>query len=85
MVQAAGLKRPMLVGWSHAGRVISDYVTNGDADRISGFNFVDASIKFVTKFVGDNVKNLPLSSPSLQFVLFAEIRRRISFTNFAVH
>lgn len=60
VIDAAGLKRPVLVGWSHAGRVISDYVTNGDADRISGFNFVDASIKFVTKFVGDNVKNLPL-------------------------
>ena len=27
VIDAAGLKRPVLVGWSYAGRVISDYVT----------------------------------------------------------
>ena len=50
----------MLVGWSYAGRVISDYVTNRNTDGISGVDFVDASIKFVPEFVGDNLKNLPL-------------------------
>jgi pimeloyl-ACP methyl ester carboxylesterase len=54
------LKRPVLVGWSYAGRVISDYVTNRGANGISGIDFVDASIKFIPEFVGDNLKNLPL-------------------------
>jgi non-heme chloroperoxidase len=60
VIDAAGLKRPVLVGWSYAGRVISDYVTNRGAGGISGIDFVDASIKFVPEFVGDNLKNLPL-------------------------
>lgn len=60
VIDAAGLKRPVLVGWSYAGRVISDYVTNRGATGVSGIDFVDASIKFVPEFVGDNLKNLPL-------------------------
>jgi non-heme chloroperoxidase len=60
VIDAAGLKRPVLVGWSYAGRVISDYITYRGANGISGIDFVDASIKFVPEFVGDNLKNLPL-------------------------
>src|SRR6516165_8624508 len=60
VIDAAGLKRPVLVGWSYAGRVISDYVTNRGAAGIAGINFVDASIKFTPEYVGDNLKNLPL-------------------------
>jgi len=60
VIDAAGLKRPVLVGWSYAGRVISDYVTNRGAGGIAGIDFVDASIKFIPEFVGDNLKNLPL-------------------------
>ena len=60
VIDAAGLKRPVLVGWSYAGRVISDYVTNRGSGGISGLNFVDASIKFIPEHVGDNLKNLPL-------------------------
>jgi pimeloyl-ACP methyl ester carboxylesterase len=50
----------VLVGWSYAGRVISDYVTNRGSGGISGIDFVDASIKFIPEYVGDNLKNLPL-------------------------
>jgi non-heme chloroperoxidase len=60
VIDAAGLKRPVLVGWSYAGRVISDYVATHGAGGISGLNFVDASIKFIPENVGDNLKNLPL-------------------------
>ena len=60
VIDAAGLKRPVLVGWSYAGRVISDYVTTHGADKIAGINFVDASIKFDPALVGENLKNLPL-------------------------
>jgi non-heme chloroperoxidase len=60
VIDAAGLKRPVLVGWSYAGRVISDYVATHGAGGISGIDFVDASIKFIPEYVGDNLKNLPL-------------------------
>jgi len=60
VMDAAGFKRPVLVGWSYAGRVISDYVTTYGAGKLAGINFVDASIKFIPEFVGDNLKNLPL-------------------------
>jgi len=60
VMDAAGLKRPVLVGWSYAGRVISDYVTTHGAAKLAGINFVDASIKFIPEFVGDNLKNLPI-------------------------
>lgn len=42
VIDATGLKRPVLVGWSYAGRVISDYVATKGTDRIAGINFVDA-------------------------------------------
>jgi pimeloyl-ACP methyl ester carboxylesterase len=60
VIDAAGLKRPVLVGWSYAGRVISDYVATHGSGGIAGINFVDASIKFIPENVGDNLKNLPL-------------------------
>jgi non-heme chloroperoxidase len=60
VIDAGHLKRPVLVGWSYAGRVISDYVTHKGAGDIAGIDFVDASIKFIPEFVGDNLKNLPL-------------------------
>jgi non-heme chloroperoxidase len=60
VIDAAGLKRPVLVGWSYAGRVISDYVATHGAGGISGIDFVDASIKFIPEYVGENLKNLPL-------------------------
>jgi len=60
VMDAAGLKRPVLVGWSYAGRVISDYVTTHGPGRLAGINFVDASIKFFPEFVGENLKNIAL-------------------------
>ena len=66
VMDAAGLKRPVLVGWSYAGRVISDYVTTHGAGKLAGIDFVDASIKFIPEFVGDNLKNLqPMGSEDL--------------------
>src|SRR3954466_3324585 len=59
VMDAAGLKRPVLVGWSYAGRVISDYVTTHGPGKLAGINFVDASIKFFPEFVGENLKNQP--------------------------
>src|SRR3982075_1088664 len=60
VIDAAGLRRPVLVGWSYAGRVISDYLATHGADKLAGINFVDAPIKVDPALIGDNLKNLPL-------------------------
>ena len=66
VMDAAGLKRAVLVGWSYAGRVISDYVTTHGPDKLAGINFVDASIKFFPEFVGENLRNqAPMTSEDL--------------------
>jgi len=60
VIDAAGLRRPVLVGWSYAGRVISDYLATHGAGHLAGINFVDAPIKVDPALIGDNLKNLPL-------------------------
>ena len=60
IIDTAGLKRPVLVGWSYAGRVISDYLATHGAGQLAGINFVDAPIKADPALIGDNLKNLPL-------------------------
>jgi non-heme chloroperoxidase len=60
VMDAAGLKHPVLVGWSYAGRVISDYVATHGAGQLAGINFVDAPIKADPTLIGDNLKNQPL-------------------------
>ena len=60
VIDAAGLKRPVLVGWSYAGRVISDYLATHGAGQLAGINFVDAPIKVDPALIGENLKNLPL-------------------------
>src|ERR1700686_2923428 len=59
-IDAAGLKRPVLVGWAYAGRVISDYLSTHGPGQLAGINFVDAPIKVDPALIGDNLKNLPL-------------------------
>src|SRR5262249_2780301 len=42
VIAAAGLRRPVLVGWSYAGRVIADYLEAHGSAGIAGINFVNA-------------------------------------------
>ena len=60
VMDAAGLKHPVIVGWSYAGRVIADYLKTHGPDRLAGINFVDAPIKVDPALIGDNLKNLPI-------------------------
>ena len=60
VIDTAGLKRPVVVGWSYAGRVISDYLTTHGPGQLAGINFVDAGIKADPALAGDNLKNLPI-------------------------
>src|SRR5215475_1141813 len=45
VIAEAHLQRPVLVGWSYAGRVICDYLLSYGDDSIAGINFVDAMTK----------------------------------------
>ncbi|HUQ35788.1 MAG TPA: alpha/beta hydrolase [Aestuariivirga sp.] len=42
VMEAFNLKRPVLVGWSYAGRIVSDYVEAYGTHRIAGINYVCA-------------------------------------------
>src|SRR5580692_5392655 len=60
VMDATGLKRPVLVGWSYGGRVMADYLTTHGAAKLAGLDYVDAGQKGDPAFVGPNLKNLPL-------------------------
>jgi pimeloyl-ACP methyl ester carboxylesterase len=46
VIDALGLERPLLVGWSYGGLVVNDYVRrHGDA-RLAGINYVGAATDF---------------------------------------
>lgn len=52
IIAAAGLRRPLLCGWSYGGRVITDYVRHHGFGGLAGINFVAASTKDDPAFVG---------------------------------
>jgi non-heme chloroperoxidase len=56
VIATAGLKRPVLVGWSYGGRVISDYVRFHGSDAIAGINFVSAVTKSGSEFLGPDIR-----------------------------
>ncbi|HEY8613206.1 MAG TPA: alpha/beta hydrolase [Roseomonas sp.] len=43
VIAELGLQRPVLVGWSYAGRVVGDYLTAHGTAALAGINYVDAS------------------------------------------
>ncbi|MGH7124086.1 MAG: alpha/beta fold hydrolase [Stellaceae bacterium] len=52
VIAAAELRRPVLVGWSYAGRVISDYLEAYGSADIAGIDFVNARTKSDPRFAG---------------------------------
>ena len=58
VMEAFKLKRPVLVGWSYAGRIISDYVTAYGTGNIAGINYVCARTKTDAAFNGRGTKLL---------------------------
>jgi pimeloyl-ACP methyl ester carboxylesterase len=60
VMEKAGLKRPVLVGWSYGGRVIADYLKVHGAGSLAGINYVDATTKSDPSFFGDGLKVQPL-------------------------
>jgi non-heme chloroperoxidase len=60
VIDAAKLKRPVLVGWSYGGRVIGDYLAIHGAAGLAGLNYVDAVSKSDPSFFGQGLKVQPL-------------------------
>jgi non-heme chloroperoxidase len=60
VMDATGLKRPVLVGWSYGGRVMADYLMTHGTAKLTGLNYVDAGQKGDPSFFGPNLRNLPL-------------------------
>ena len=60
VIDAAKLKRPVLVGWSYGGGVIGDYLAIHGATGLAGLNYVDAVSKSDPGFFGEGLKVQPL-------------------------
>lgn len=56
VIAAAGLKRPTLVAWSYAGRVVADYVRLHGQDGIAAINYVAAITRADRAFWGPALK-----------------------------
>ncbi|HEY1385465.1 MAG TPA: alpha/beta hydrolase [Dongiaceae bacterium] len=52
VMDAFGLKRPVLVGWSYAGRIVEDYLKGYGTQRLAGINYVCARTSNQMEFVG---------------------------------
>ena len=52
VMQALGLERPVLVAWSYAGRIVSDYVSAFGTDAVAGINYVGARTLNDARFNG---------------------------------
>ncbi|HEY3149904.1 MAG TPA: alpha/beta hydrolase [Dongiaceae bacterium] len=58
VMDALGLKRPVLVGWSYAGRIVEDYLKTYGTARIAGINYVCARTNNQMEFVGPGNEHL---------------------------
>jgi non-heme chloroperoxidase len=65
VMDATGLKRPVLVGWSYGGRVMADYLKTHGTAKLAGLNYVDAGQKADPSFFGPNLKNPLMASDDL--------------------
>lgn len=74
VIAAAGLRRPVLVGWSYAGRVISDYLGVYGSAGIAGIDFVNARTNADPRFAG------PFSSIHFAALVAEDLGRRIAAT-----
>ena len=59
VMDALDLKRPVLVGWSYAGRIIEDYLEAYRTARIAGINYVCARTNNRPEFVGPGHEHFP--------------------------
>jgi non-heme chloroperoxidase len=55
VIDQLALDRPILVGWSYGGYIVSDYVRKNGQGKIAGINFVDAAVVLSPKAFGSLV------------------------------
>jgi pimeloyl-ACP methyl ester carboxylesterase len=55
VIDAAGLKHPVLVPWSYGGRIVSDYLAVHGPGGLAGIDFVDAVTNADPKYFGKSV------------------------------
>lgn len=66
VIDAFELRRPVLVAWSMAGRVVADYLRVHGQDRLGGIVFVGAVTKSQSRLWGDAMKlTQPMMSEDL--------------------
>jgi len=79
VIWAAGLRRPVLVGWSYAGRVIADYIEAFGSTGIAGINFVNARTNSDPRFAG------AFSSRHLTDLVAEDLAARIAASRTFLH
>jgi pimeloyl-ACP methyl ester carboxylesterase len=55
VIETLKLESPVLVGWSYAGLIISDYIRRYGDDDIAGVNFVDAAVGIGAQWFGTRI------------------------------
>jgi non-heme chloroperoxidase len=80
VIDALELERPVLVGWSYGGFVISDYVRRFGEDKIAGINFVGGAVVLGPKAFGSLIgpgflENAPAACQDDLLTNIAAIRR----------
>lgn len=79
VMEAANLKKPVLVGWSYGGRIIAEYLMEHGDKNIAGVNFVGAFLKV------DNQTRGPATPAVLKMTsedLAENIKNTIAFLKF---
>lgn len=79
VIAAAGLRRPVLAGWSYAGRVISDYLEAHGSAGLAGINFVNARTNSDPRFAGQ------FSSIHFGALMAEDLETRIGATRTFLH
>jgi pimeloyl-ACP methyl ester carboxylesterase len=57
VMDAAGIRKPTLVAWSYAGRVVSDFARALGQDRIAAINYVAAITRVERRFWGPSLRH----------------------------
>lgn len=68
VIIATGLERPVIVGWSYAGRVVTDYLRVYGQDAVAGVVFVSAVTKSGREFGGPgyaHIKTMQADDPEV--------------------
>jgi non-heme chloroperoxidase len=91
IVDALGLERPVLVGWSYGAFVICDYIRAYGQDSVAAINFVEGAVKlgeaafgtligpgFLDHFVGATADDLPTNIETMRAFVRTCFAKKVS-------